>query len=46
VGKGISGQSDGWMEHNLLASYLHIHFAYDPSIARNFVDACERYGRT
>jgi cobyrinic acid a,c-diamide synthase len=46
VGKGISGQSDGWMEHNLLASYLHIHFAYHPSIAENFVDACESYGQT
>ena len=43
VGKGILGQSDGWLQHNLLASYLHIHFAYDPHIAKNFVGACERY---
>jgi cobyrinic acid a,c-diamide synthase len=46
VGKGISGQCDGWLQHNLLASYLHIHFAYDSHIAKNFVDACERYGKT
>jgi cobyrinic acid a,c-diamide synthase len=46
VGKGILGQCDGWLQHNLLASYQHIHFAYDLSIAKNFVDACQRYGRT
>jgi len=45
-GRGISGQYDGWLQHNLLASYLHIHFAYDLHIAKNFVDACERYGQT
>jgi cobyrinic acid a,c-diamide synthase len=46
VGKGISGHFDGWLQHNLLASYLHIHFAYDSHIAENFVDACLRYGQT
>ncbi|HXZ90879.1 MAG TPA: cobyrinate a,c-diamide synthase [Candidatus Dormibacteraeota bacterium] len=46
IGKGISGQYDGWLQHNLLASYLHIHFAYDLHIAKNFVDACQRYGQT
>jgi cobyrinic acid a,c-diamide synthase len=46
VGKGISGQCDGWLQHNLLASYLHVHFAYDIHIAENFVNACVRYGRT
>ena len=46
VGKGISGQRDGWLQHNLLASYLHIHFGYDSRIAKNFVDASERYGQT
>jgi len=45
IGEGISGYSDGWLEHNLLASYLHIHFGCAPQIARNFVDACERYGK-
>jgi cobyrinic acid a,c-diamide synthase len=46
VGKGISGQRDGWLQHKLLASYLHIHFGYDSRIAKNFVDACERYRQT
>jgi len=46
VGKGISGQYDGWLQHNLLASYLHVHFGYDPHLAKNFVAACEKYGRT
>jgi cobyrinic acid a,c-diamide synthase len=46
VGKGISARYDGWLQHNLLASYMHIHFAYDLHIAKNFVDACERYGYT
>jgi cobyrinic acid a,c-diamide synthase len=46
VGKGISERYDGWLQHNLLASYLHIHFGYDLHIAKNFADACERYGRT
>jgi len=46
VGRGISGRYDGWLQHNLLASYLHIHFGYSLHIAKNFADACERYGRT
>lgn len=46
IGKGISRRLDGWMQHNLLASYMHIHFAYDFQIAQNFVKACEKYERT
>jgi cobyrinic acid a,c-diamide synthase len=46
IGKGISGRRDGWMEHSLLASYMHIHFAYDPKIAESFVEACRRYELT
>jgi len=46
VGKGISGESDGWLQHNLLASYMHVHFAYDSRIAKNFVDACHKYQRS
>jgi cobyrinic acid a,c-diamide synthase len=45
MGKGISGRQDGWTQDNVLASYMHIHFAYDPQIAQNFVRACEEYGR-
>jgi cobyrinic acid a,c-diamide synthase len=46
LGKGISEKCDGWLQHNTLASYLHIHFAYDPRITENFVGACERYEHT
>ena len=46
IGKGISGGCDGWMQHNLLASYMHIHFAYDQRIAKNFVEACSEYEQT
>ncbi len=46
IGKGISERCDGWIQNNLLASYMHIHFAYDPQIARNFIDACRRYELT
>ena len=46
IGKGISGGCDGWMQHSLLASYMHIHFAYSPQLAKNFVEACRRYELT
>lgn len=31
---------DGYAEGNLIASYVHLHFAHDPRIATNFVRAC------
>jgi len=46
IGKGISGRCDGWMKHGLLASYMHIHFAYSPQLAKNFVEACRKYELT
>jgi len=45
-GKGIARLCDGWMQHNLLASYMHIHFAYSEQLAKNLVEACRRYERT
>ena len=33
----------GFAEKNIVASYLHIHFAGCPNAAKNFVDACKRY---
>ncbi len=33
----------GYADANILASYLHIHFAGNPQLARNFVDACSRF---
>ncbi len=32
----------GYASSNVLASYLHIHFAGNPQLARNFVNACAR----
>ena len=35
----------GYASANVLASYLHLHFAGNPQLARNFVDACVRFAR-
>ena len=35
----------GAVKKNLVASYLHIHFAGCPSAARNFIDACKNFQR-
>ena len=34
----------GATKKNLVASYLHIHFAGCPNAAKNFVDACKNFG--
>ena len=34
----------GAAKKNLVASYLHIHFAGCPDAAKNFVDACKNFG--
>jgi cobyrinic acid a,c-diamide synthase len=44
IGVGIKNQKDGLMQHNTLASYMHMHFAR-PGIARNFVQNCIKYSR-
>ena len=33
----------GYAEKNILASYLHIHFAGCPSVAKNFVETCKTF---
>jgi cobyrinic acid a,c-diamide synthase len=41
MGEGIVDKKDGWVSGNVLASYMHIHFAQDPEIARNFLRNCQ-----
>jgi cobyrinic acid a,c-diamide synthase len=43
IGKGIDGKHDGWLEYNVLASYMHMHFGYDAKIIRNFIKSCKKY---
>jgi cobyrinic acid a,c-diamide synthase len=39
--KGNESQPEGFVKDNLLASYVHLHFASNPDLARNFVNACQ-----
>ncbi|WP_347490920.1 cobyrinate a,c-diamide synthase [Desulfoscipio sp. XC116] len=38
-----AGRSDGHVGGNVLATYLHVHFAGSPPAARGFLDSCARY---
>lgn len=42
-GVGIDGKHDGLLKDRVLASYMHVHFAYNTDLARSFVEACENY---
>jgi cobyrinic acid a,c-diamide synthase len=33
----------GYADKNLVASYVHLHFAYDPQLAFNFAQACREW---
>jgi cobyrinic acid a,c-diamide synthase len=35
----------GFMKHNCIGSYIHLHFGSEPLIANNFVDTCRAYQR-
>lgn len=37
------GRPEGYLEGNLLASYIHLHFGSDAQLAPNFVAACARF---
>jgi cobyrinic acid a,c-diamide synthase len=44
IGVGIAQNRDGLVVHNVLASYMHMHFAL-PNVAKNFVERCVKYSR-
>ncbi|NWG08935.1 MAG: hydrogenobyrinic acid a,c-diamide synthase (glutamine-hydrolyzing) [Nitrososphaerales archaeon] len=46
VGRGIDGKRDAWLEHKALASYMHMHFAYQRRFVKNFLRTCEDYSRS
>jgi cobyrinic acid a,c-diamide synthase len=36
---------EGWTAHNVLASYVHAHWASNELAARGFVESCTKFGR-
>jgi cobyrinic acid a,c-diamide synthase len=41
--RGGAAVSEGYSEKNVLASYVHLHFASNPEVARNLVASCRAY---
>jgi cobyrinic acid a,c-diamide synthase len=41
--KGIETVVDGFLLHNTLGGYIHLHFGSNPEIADNFVESCREY---
>ncbi|MBE7553607.1 MAG: cobyrinate a,c-diamide synthase [Anaerolineales bacterium] len=37
------GKPEGYTHHNLIASYVHLHFAHNLQLAPNFVRACRQW---
>jgi cobyrinic acid a,c-diamide synthase len=43
MGEGIRDKKDGWIRNNTLASYVHIQFAQNNTIAQRFIDKCRNW---
>ena len=41
--RGGTGVSEGYSDRNVLASYVHLHFASNPEVARHLVASCRAY---
>lgn len=42
--QSVPGHDEGFIEKNVLGSYVHLHWGSNPRVARNFVEYCRRYG--
>ena len=45
-GKGIIDKKDGLLAHRCISSYMHLHFAQNLKLVKNFMDACEVYKKS
>jgi cobyrinic acid a,c-diamide synthase len=45
MGEGILNKKDGLLKNNMLASYMHIHFAQNNKIVKNFLNYCKTYSK-
>lgn len=44
-GSGIANRYDGWINHQTIGQYTHLHFAGAPKATSRFVDTCRAYAR-
>ena len=45
-GRGVSGRPEGFVKGNLAASYVHLHFRYNPQAMGSFLTACAEYKKS
>ncbi|SNB46988.1 cobyrinate a,c-diamide synthase [Geobacter sp. DSM 9736] len=43
--RGEDMGSEGYLRHNCLASYVHLHFGSNPAMAAAFVESCRKFPR-
>ncbi len=41
--EGMDAVADGFVVHNALAGYIHLHFGSNPEVAANLVERCREY---